>query len=218
MGLIKEFIVNVDLAVPIGRFKTLEDATLIVRPEGALAVGKGPGGYEEIPVSLEEVAPYVSPYADAYDEFLGRVAEALGERYSPQDKSAVDKWLEAHIKAVETLGAKWARIVDSLGPFAFRRVVPKVYVPYMGSSITATYLIYPFENSLVSADNKGRTMAIGSVAVEWGGATVFKAGLRTLPGAIVLAQAQPGLAQPLPQILQALESLVARVSRIAPPP
>ncbi|MGC8582934.1 MAG: hypothetical protein ACP5KY_03605 [Thermoproteus sp.] len=204
-----------DFSVPVGRFRELEDATLIVRPDGAIVVGKGPGGYDEVPVSLEEARPYVVPYAEAYDEFLRKVAEALGAGYEPPDRSDVGKWLEGHVKAVEALGAKWAKVVDSVGPFSIRRVVQRVYVPYMGSSITATYLLYPFENAVVAADNKGRTMAIGSVVVEWGGVAVYRGGLRTLPGAVVLAQAEPKLAPPLRAFADALSELVARVSGLA---
>ncbi len=204
-----------DFTIPVGRFRDLEDATLIVRPQGALAVGRGPGGYDEVPIPLEEARPYVLPYAEAYDELLMKIAEALGASYEPPDRSDIGKWLEAHARAVESLGAKWAKVVDSVGPFAFRRVVAKVYVPYMGSSITATYLIYPFENAVVSADNKGRTMAIGSVVVEWGGVAVYKGGLRTLPGALVLAQAEPKLAPPLEAFAEALSELVAKAARLA---
>lgn len=204
-----------DFAIPVGKFRELEDATLIVRPQGALAVGRGPGGYDEMPISLDEASPYVLPYAEAYDEFLRRVAEALGAGYEPPDRSNIGKWLEAHVRAVESLGAKWAKVVDSVGPFVVRRVVAKVYVPYMGSSLTATYIVYPFENAVVSADNKGKTMAIGSVVVEWGGVAVYKGGLRTLPGALVLAQAEPKLAPPLEAFARALSELVDKVLRLA---
>lgn len=204
-----------DFAIPVGRFRDLEDATLIVRPQGAVAVGRGPGGYDEVPIPLEEAKPYALPYAEAYDEFLKKIAEALGASYEPPDRSDIGRWLEAHVRAVESLGARWAKVVDSIGPFSIRRVVAKVYVPYMGSSITATYLVYPFENAVVAAENKGRTMAIGSVVVEWGGVAVYKGGLRTLPGAIVLAQAEPKLAAPLKAFAEATSELAAKVSGLA---
>ncbi|MFP3251570.1 MAG: hypothetical protein RXO32_07605 [Thermoproteus sp.] len=203
-----------DFSVPVGRFRDLEDATLIIRPEGATAVGRGPGGYDEVPVGLEEARAYAAPYVEAYDEFLRKVAEALGTSYEPPDRSNIAKWLEGHVKAVEALGARWAKVVDSVGPFAFRRAVPRVYIPYMGSSITATYLLYPFEGAVVAADNKGRTMAIGSVVVEWGGVAVYRGGLRTLPGAVVLAQAEPRIAPPLGAIAEAVSKLAESVAGI----
>ncbi|MEL9990233.1 MAG: hypothetical protein QXP98_02235 [Thermoproteus sp.] len=204
-----------DFSIPIGRLRGLEDATLIVRPEGALVVGRGPGGYDEVPLSLEEAKPHVLPYAEAYDAFLVEVARALGADYEPPDRADLGKWLEGHVRGLEALGAKWAKIIDSKGPFAIRRVVPKLYVPYMGSSLTATYLIYPYEGAVVSAENKGRTMAIGSVVVEWGGVAVHKAGLRTLPGAVLLAQAAPELAEPLGAIREALSALVERIASLS---
>ncbi|MBP1448561.1 MAG: hypothetical protein JZD41_00870 [Thermoproteus sp.] len=203
-----------DFAIPIGRLRDLEDVTLIIRPGSAVAVGGGPSGYDELPIPLEEAARLAAPYAEAYDEFLAKVAEALGAAYAPPQSSDITAWLEAHVRAVEALGARWAAAVDAKGPFTVRRRVARLYIPYMGSSLTATYLLYPFEGAVVSADNRGRTMAIGSAVVEWGGVVVYKAGLRTLPGAIVLAQAEPDLAPPLPRIAEAVAELAARVNSL----
>ncbi|MFB6489961.1 MAG: hypothetical protein TU35_001735 [Thermoproteus sp. AZ2] len=72
-----------DFTIPIGRFKGLEDATLIIRPDGAVAVGRGPSGYDEVPVTLDEAAEAARPYAEAYDEFLAEAARALGGAYEP---------------------------------------------------------------------------------------------------------------------------------------
>nr|KJR74373.1 MAG: hypothetical protein TU35_00660 [Thermoproteus sp. AZ2] len=203
-----------DFTIPIGRFKGLEDATLIIRPDGAVAVGRGPSGYDEVPVTLDEAAEAARPYAEAYDEFLAEAARALGGAYEPA-AGGIAAWLTAHVRAVEALGAKWARVIDSRGPFSIRRSAPKIYIPYMGSSITATYVKYPYENAVVVAENVGRAVAIGSVVVEWGGVGVYKGGLRTLPGAAVLAQAAPELAPPLPAIAEAVARLALRISQIS---
>jgi hypothetical protein len=61
-------------------------------------------------------------------------------------------------------------------------------------------------------------MAIGSVVVEWGGVAVYRGGLRTLPGAVVLAQAEPRLAPPLEAIARAVSKLVESAAAVRPQP
>jgi len=56
------------------------------------------------------------------------------------------------------------------------------------------------------------------VVVEWGGVAVYRGGLRTLPGAVVLAQAEPRLAPPLEAIARAVSKLVESAAAVGPQP
>jgi hypothetical protein len=58
-------------------------------------------------------------------------------------------------------------------------------------------------------------MAIGSVVVEWGGVKVASAGVRTLAGAFLLAQATPELTPVLKELRKTLEEFVARFLSIS---
>jgi hypothetical protein len=202
-----------DFSVPVGRFRDLEDATLIIRPEGATAVGRGPGGYDEVPVGLEEARAYAAPYVEAYDEFLRKVAEALGTSYEPPDRSNIAKWLEGHVKAVEALGPDGPRSWTLWGPSRSGERSQGLYTLH-GLQHNRHLPPLPLRGRGGGRDNKGRTMAIGSVVVEWGGVAVYRGGLRTLPGAVVLAQAEPRLAPPLEAIAKAVSKLAESVAGI----
>jgi hypothetical protein len=206
----------VELVVPICRpWREFQEVTLVVREGGALAVGRTEAGFEERGARLEEVEELLAPYARLYDRLAGSIARALGVEYRPGGGGLI-AWLRGHVSFLDAAGARWGRVVDSVGPFSVRRELDRVYIPYSGHALTLTYVAYPYRNAVVAAENRGRAIAIGSVVVEWGGVKVASAGLRTIAGALLLAQAAPELAPALAELRRALGEFVAEFSSMSP--
>jgi hypothetical protein len=193
----------VEFVIPICQpWREFQEATLIVREGGALVIGRTADGFDERVVAVEEVLDVVAPYMELYDWLGSEVGGILGVEYRGRDGD-IFTWLRSHVSFIDGADAKWAKVVDGLGPFSVRRFVKRVYMPYKGHALTLTYVAYPFPDAVVAADNRGRTMAIGSVVVEWGGVKVASAGIRTLAGAFLLAQAAPELAPELKELKKA---------------
>mgnify|MGYP001770652289 CR=1 FL=1 len=204
-----------ELVIPLcGPWGDFDDATIIVRESSALVVGRTGSEFDERAVGVEEVESVARSYMALYDWLAGEVAKVLGVEYSPAG-GGLAQWLRAHVAFIDAAGVRWAKIVDGLGPFTVRRYVKKAYMPYIGHSLTLTYVAYPYPDALIAAENRGRTMAIGSVWVEWGGVKVASAGLRTLPGALLLAQGAPELAPQLGELKKAVEEFAARFASIS---
>ncbi|MEZ0319704.1 MAG: hypothetical protein ABWK05_06925 [Pyrobaculum sp.] len=204
-----------EFIVPLcSRWEDFEEATFVVREGAVLAVGRTPGGFDERVVELGSVAAFLKPYQEIYDFLASELGRAFGVDYRP-DYGDVFSWLRSHVSFIDAVGARWGRTVDRLGPFSVRRLVKEVYMPYSGHALTLTYVAYPFQNAVVAAENKGRAMAIGSVVVEWGGVKVASAGLRTLAGAVLLAQAASELLEELRSVKKAVEEFVARFRAIS---
>ncbi|MFN7106299.1 MAG: hypothetical protein ACK4M3_06950, partial [Pyrobaculum sp.] len=117
---------------------------------------------------------------------------------------------------IDSANAKFGKLIDRVGPFTVRKSLREIYMPYSGHALTLTYVAYPYRDAVVIAENKGRVMAIGSVVVEWGGVKVASAGLRTLAGALLLAQAAPELMPELREFKKKLEEFVKRFVSISP--
>lgn len=204
-----EFVIPI--CQPWGGF---QEATVIIREGGVLAVGKTAEGFDERSIAVEEVVDLVVPYMELYDWLGFEVGRILGLGYS---RTAGDlfAWLRSHVAFIDEASAKWGRVVDGVGPFSVRRLLRRVYMPYSGHALTLTYVAYPFPDAVVAAENRGKTMAIGSVVVEWGGMKVASAGIRTLAGAFLLAQAAPELTPELKELRETLEEFVARFLSIS---
>ena len=204
-----EFVIPI--CQPWGGF---QEATVIIREGGVLAVGKTAEGYDERSIAVEEVVDLVAPYMELYDWLGFEAGRILGLGYSRTAGDLFD-WLSSHVAFIDEASAKWGRVVDGVGPFSVRRLLRRVYMPYSGHALTLTYVAYPFPDAVVAAENRGKTMAIGSVVVEWGGMKVASAGIRTLAGAFLLAQAAPELTPELKELRKTLEEFVARFLSIS---
>ncbi len=204
-----EFVIPI--CQPWGGF---QEATVIIREGGVLAVGKTAEGYDERSIAVEEVVDLVVPYMELYDWLGFEVGRILGLGYSRTAGDLFD-WLRSHVAFIDEASAKWGRVVDGVGSFSVRRLLRRVYMPYSGHALTLTYVAYPFPDAVVAAENRGKTMAIGSVVVEWGGVKVASAGIRTLAGAFLLAQAAPELTPELKELRKTLEEFVARFLSIS---
>ena len=205
----------VEFIVPLcSRWGDFEEVTFVVREGSVLAVGRTAGGFDERAVELGQVEALLRPYQELYDFLAARLAEVLGVEYKPEGGD-VFSWLRSHVAFIDAASAKWGKVVDRLGQFSVRRPVREVFMPYSGHALTLTYVAYPFQGAVVAAENKGRVMAIGSVVVEWGGVKVASAGLRTLAGAVLLAQAAPELLEELKSVKKAVEEFVARFRSIS---
>ncbi|AET34171.1 hypothetical protein [Pyrobaculum ferrireducens] len=204
-----------ELVVPLcGTWREFQEATLIVRESVVTVVGRVGDSFDERVVDVGDVADVVRPYVELYDWFASEVGRVLGVEYGP-DSAGLFQWLRSHVAFIVSANARWGRLVDGVGPFSVRRFVKRVYMPYIGHSLTLTYVAYPYPDAIVAAENKGRTMAIGSVVVEWGGVKVASAGVRTLAGALLLAQAAPELRPELGELKKALEGFVERFRAIS---
>jgi len=203
----------VEFSAPLCSLWDLDDVVVILKENSAIVAGRGRGGFEERYLKPEEVEPYVRQYVDLYDKFLSKIAEIIGSKYEKRAGNIVE-WLKSHVDALNRMSAKWGKLADALGPFSLSRRVDAVYVPYVGLSITANYVAYPFPDAVIHAENRGETMAIGSVVVKWGGSTVIKVGIRTIAGAILLSQADAGLSQELGAINRALGEFVEEFKSI----
>jgi hypothetical protein len=200
----------VEFVVPLCRpWRDFQEATIIVKEGGALVVGRTGEGFDERSIAVEDVEDLVTPYVRLYDWLGAEAGRVLGVEYRGA-AGGVLEWLRAHISFIDAAGARWGRLIDGVGPFSVRRFLKRVYMPYSGHALTLTYVAYPFPDAVVAAENKGRTMAIGSVVVEWGGVRVASAGLRTLAGAFLLAQAAPELLPELKELKKILEEFVTR--------
>ena len=195
-------------------WRGFQEATVIIKEGGVLAVGRTAEGFDERPVAAEEVASLAAPYMELYDWLGSELGRVLGLEYR-RAAGDVFTWLRSHVRFIDEVGAKWGRIVDGVGPFSVRRFLRRVYMPYSGHALTLTYVAYPFPDAVVVAENRGRVMAIGSVVVEWGGVKVASAGIRTLAGAFLLAQAAPELTPELKELKKTLEGFVARFFSIS---
>lgn len=204
-----------DLVVPLcGPWGDFLDVTFIVREGGCVAVGRTDGGFDERVVDLEEVAGIIAPYLDLYDSLASDIGAALGVSYVPE-RSDVVSWLRRHVEFIDAAGAKWGRLIDRVGPFTVKKLLRSVYMPYIGHTLSLTYVAYPYPDAVVYAENKGRVMAIGSVVVEWGGVKVASVGIRTLSGALLLAQASPELLPVLEELKKALSRFVESFGSIS---
>ncbi|MEM0483883.1 MAG: hypothetical protein QW434_04175 [Pyrobaculum sp.] len=204
-----------EFVVPLcAQWREFEEATLIVRGETSIVVGHVGSEFDERIIATQEVEELLRPYVDLYNWLGEEVARVFGVEYK-REAGGLPLWLRGHVGFIDAVGAKWGRVVDKIGPFSVRRHVKKAYLPYLGHSLTLTYVAYPYPDAIIVAENKGRTMAIGSVVVEWGGVKVASAGLRTLAGALLLAQAAPELAPELGELKKILEEFVNRFYSIS---
>lgn len=200
----------VELIVPLcGPWRDFQEVTFIAREGRVVAVGKTREGYDERAVAPEEVSDILKPYLELYDWLGSEVGRALGVEYA-RGGGDLFSWLRSHVEFVDVAGARWGRAIDGVGPFSVRRFLRRVYMPYSGHSLTLSYVAFPFPDAVVHAENKARVMAVGSVVVEWGGVRVASAGIRTLAGAFLLAQAAPELLPLLGELKRALEEFVGR--------
>lgn len=196
------------------KWREFQEVTFIIRDGETLAVGRTAEGYDERSISVEEVVDIVKPYMELYDWLGSEIGKVLDVEYVP-GKGDIYTWLKSHISFIDTASVKWGKVVDRVGPFSLRRYLKKVYMPYSGHALTLTYVAYPYPDAVVAAENKGRVMAIGSVVVEWGGVKVASAGIRTVAGALLLAQAASELTPELKELKKALEEFVARFFTIS---
>lgn len=204
-----------EMVVPIcGPWDVFEDVTIIIKESLVLAVGKTQAGFEERVVEINDVLDLVTPYVNLYDYFAKKIGEALGVSYDVEQRDIVD-WLRGHVAFIDLASAKWGKLIDKVGPFSVRKMLKRVYMPYIGHTLSLTYVAYPYPDAVVYAENKGRVMAIGSVVVEWGGVRVATAGIRTLPGALLLAQASPNLMPTLENLKKALEEFINNFTSIS---
>lgn len=203
-----------ELVAPIGPWLDMEEVVVTVRKGFAMVVGRRGEDYVERLIDVGEVPEKVLRVAEAYDEFLHSFAKAIGSNYEPQKVSDVSEWLDRHGKALERLNSEWGRVIDKVGPFSVDASLSEVYIPYIGMSATATYLVTPYRDARVRAENRGRSMAIGSVEVLWQDSTVVKVGIRTVSGAVILSQASPSLHPSLEKIRDALAGLVETIKGI----
>jgi hypothetical protein len=205
----------VEFVIPLCQpWHGFQEATVVVREGGVLAVGRTAEGFDERPIAAEDVVGLVAPYMELYDWLGFEVGRILGLGYSPI-AGDLFTWLRSHVAFIDEASARWGRVVDGVGPFSVRRFLRRVYMPYSGHALTLTYVAYPFPDAVVAAESRGRTMAIGSVVVEWGGVKVASAGVRTLAGALLLAQATPELTPVLKELRKTLEEFVARFLSIS---
>lgn len=204
-----------ELVAPIGSWLGMEEVVVIIRKGLVMLVGRRGEDYVERIIDVGELPKKVLKVAEAYDEFLSSFAEAVGSVYEPQPISNILEWLVRHGRALERLNAEWGHVIDRVGPFSIDALLSEVYIPYIGSSATATYLVTPYRDTRVRAENRGRSMAIGSVEVVWQGSTVVKVGIRTVGGATLISQASPDLHPSLEKVRLAVTSLVDRVRLIA---
>jgi len=204
----------VPLCAPWGEF---QEATIIIRENVVVAVGRTAGGFDERVIdSPEALEPLIRPYLELYDYLGAEIGRVLSLDYPPGERGDVFTWLRNHVSFIDAANGRWGRLADKLGPFSVRKPVKKVYMPYSGHALTLTYVAYPFEDAIVAAENKGKVMAIGSVAVEWGGVRVASAGIRTIAGALLLAQAAPELSNELGELKNVLERFVEKFRSISP--
>ncbi|RFA94325.1 hypothetical protein [Pyrobaculum aerophilum] len=204
-----------ELVVPLcAPWRDFQEATIIVKGEAATVIGRVGSEFDERIVAAQEVEEALRPYVDLYDWLGAGISRVFGVEYK-REARGLPLWLKSHVEFIDAVNAKWGRIVDKIGPFSVRRYVKKAYLPYIGHSLTLTYVAYPYPDAIIVAENKGKTMAIGSVIVEWGGVKVASAGIRTLSGALLLAQAAPELAPELGELKKILEEFVNRFYSIS---
>ena len=202
-----------ELVAPIGSWGGFDEVVVTVRKGLALMVARRGDDYIEKVISLSEVPDKVLEVARAYNELLASIAEALNAHVDLPSPSLgnISEWLDSYSDAMNRLNSLWGREVDRVGPFRVEKLLDVVYIPYIGSSATATYVIQPFRHAIVRAENRGRSMALGSVEVVWQESTVVKAGIRTVAGAVLLAQAEPSLHRALPAMRSAVDTFVGRL-------
>ena len=205
-----------ELVAPIGAWGEFDEVVVTVRKGSALLVARRGEEYVERPIPLSELPDKVFLVIDAYSELIRAIADALGTTINLAQLGREDlgTWLESYGAALNKLSSVWGKEVDKVGPFKVDKELDTVYVPFMGASATATYVLQPFRNAVIRAENKGRSMALGSVEVVWQGSTVVKVGIRTVAGAALLSQGEPSLHNSLPRIKLAVEHLANRLREI----
>ncbi|MFN3803913.1 MAG: hypothetical protein ACK4SY_02535 [Pyrobaculum sp.] len=196
-----------EFIVPLCSWRDFEEVTFIVREGSVIAVGRTAAGFDERVIDVGEIATILAPYMELYDTLAAGLAEVLTVEYRPESRE-VYSWLKHHVRFIDSASAKFGKLIDKVGPFTVRKFLQAVYMPYSGHALTLTYVAYPYRDAVVVAENRGRVMAIGSVLVEWGGVKVASAGIRTLAGALLLAQAAPELMPELREIRKKLEEFV----------
>ncbi len=206
-------IYTVEFVIPLCDWGEFQEATIVVKRDGIYVMGRAGDEFREMSIDVEGVYPALAPYVKLYDALASSIAKVLDLTY--ESSGDIYTWLRRHVEFIDAASAKFGKLIDKVGLFTVRRHVKTLYIPYSGHTLTLTYVAYPYRDALVTAENKGRVMAIGSVIIEWGGVKVASAGVRTLAGALLLAQAAPELMPQLQQFKNTLEEFVNKFRSIS---
>lgn len=204
----------VEFVIPLCNWREFQEATIVVKRDSIYVIGRASDGFKEVSTDVEEVYPTLTPYMELYDAFASNISTVLDLTHEVGLRD-VYTWLKRQVEFIDRANVKFGKLIDRVGPFTVRKHVKILYMPYSGHTLTLTYVAYPYHNAVVIAENKGRVMAIGSVIVEWGGVKVASAGIRTLAGALLLAQATPELMPQLQELKKALEEFVNKFKSIS---